>query len=44
LRKERQFALADQLRDKLRDLGVALEDSPNGTTWRLERGAPSASS
>ena len=43
LRKERQFALADQLRDRLRDLGVALEDTPEGTKWRLERGAPASS-
>ena len=40
LRKERQFALADQLRDRLRDLGVALEDTADGTKWRLERGGP----
>jgi len=37
LRRERQFALADELRDRLRDLGVALEDTPDGTKWRVER-------
>jgi len=44
LRKERQFALADQLRDRLRDLGVALEDTADGTKWRLERGGPASPS
>jgi cysteinyl-tRNA synthetase len=40
LRRERQFALADQLRDRLRDLGVALEDTADGTKWRFEGGEP----
>ena len=34
LRKEKQFALADKVRDELAALGIALEDSPEGTTWR----------
>ncbi len=34
LRAERQFALADQIRDQLGELGVVLEDSPSGTEWR----------
>ena len=37
LRKEKQFALADQLRDRLAELGVVLEDTPRGTEWRIER-------
>ena len=37
LRKEKQFALADNLRDRLAELGVALEDTPRGTEWRFER-------
>ncbi|HEY1015265.1 MAG TPA: cysteine--tRNA ligase [Herpetosiphonaceae bacterium] len=35
LRKAKQFALADQVRDKLAALGVTLEDGAKGTTWRL---------
>ncbi len=34
LRTAREYALADQLRDRLLELGVALEDGPDGTTWR----------
>ncbi len=37
LRKEKQFALADNLRDRLTELGVVLEDTPRGTEWRIER-------
>ena len=44
LRRERQFALADQLRDRLRDLGVTLEDTAEGTKWRLERREPTPAS
>ncbi|MPZ14781.1 MAG: cysteine--tRNA ligase [Chloroflexi bacterium] len=39
LRDERQWVLADRVRDRLRDLGVVLEDTPNGTVWRLDEGA-----
>ena len=35
LRAARQFQLADNIRDRLTELGVTLEDSPEGTTWRL---------
>jgi cysteinyl-tRNA synthetase len=34
LRDAKQFALADKLRERLADLGIALEDSAQGTTWR----------
>ncbi len=35
LREAKQFALADSIRDRLADLGVSLEDSPEGTQWRM---------
>jgi cysteinyl-tRNA synthetase len=35
-RTEKDFARADALRDKLREAGVALEDTPAGTKWKLE--------
>ena len=34
LRRAKQWALADQIRDRLAELGIALEDSPQGTIWR----------
>ncbi len=34
-RKSKDFALADLVRDKLAEAGVALEDKPSGTQWRL---------
>jgi cysteinyl-tRNA synthetase len=37
LRKEKNFALADDVRKRLSDLGVTLEDRPDGTRWRVER-------
>jgi cysteinyl-tRNA synthetase len=36
LRKEKIFGLADEIRSRLADLGVALEDRPEGTQWRIE--------
>lgn len=36
LRAAKQYALADQLRTQLAELGVVLEDTPNGTAWRWE--------
>ena len=32
-RSEKDFATADRIRDRLMDLGVALEDGADGTTW-----------
>jgi len=37
LRRAKQWALADQIRQRLGELGVSLEDSPQGTTWRHRR-------
>ncbi len=35
-RAEKQWATADQIRDRLAELGVILEDRPDGTTWRVD--------
>jgi cysteinyl-tRNA synthetase len=35
-RREKQFARSDSIRDQLKALGVALEDRPEGTIYRLE--------
>jgi cysteinyl-tRNA synthetase len=37
LRVQKNYALADQIRQKLTALGVLLEDSKEGTTWRWDR-------
>ncbi|MCS7257386.1 MAG: DALR domain-containing protein, partial [Thermomicrobium sp.] len=34
LRAERRWELADFIRERLNELGVIVEDSPTGTTWR----------
>jgi len=34
-RTARDFARADQIRDRLSELGVNLEDRPDGTVWRV---------
>ncbi|MCL2127090.1 MAG: cysteine--tRNA ligase, partial [Treponema sp.] len=36
-KKAKDFAGADRLRQELKDLGIALEDGPGGTTWRRIR-------
>ncbi len=36
LRAEKLWGLSDQVRDRLKELGVVLEDSKEGTTWRWE--------
>jgi cysteinyl-tRNA synthetase len=38
LREAKQWALADEIRNRLADLGVIVEDKPGGeSTWRIER-------
>ncbi len=37
LRKQRNFQLADRIRDRLGALGVLLEDTPEGTKYRFNR-------
>jgi cysteinyl-tRNA synthetase len=34
-RRDKDFKLADEIRDRLAALGVALEDRPDGTAWRI---------
>jgi cysteinyl-tRNA synthetase len=37
LRQNQQWQLADKIRNGLADLGVALEDTPQGTRWKYKR-------
>ena len=37
-RERRQFEIADAVRSRLADLGIILEDHPEGTTWRRREG------
>ena len=36
LRQARNYALADRIRDQLAELGVMIEDTPQGSTWHWE--------
>ena len=36
-RREKRFDLADLIRDKLAEEGIALEDTPQGTVWKRKR-------
>ena len=33
-RKAKDFKTADSIRDKLKEMGIAIEDTPQGTNWR----------
>ncbi|QUH25417.1 cysteine--tRNA ligase [Serpentinicella alkaliphila] len=33
-RKNKNYALADEIRDKLKDMGIVLEDTPSGVKWK----------
>ncbi len=33
-RKEKSFKIADLIRDRLKDMGIELEDTPSGTRWK----------
>jgi len=37
LRQKREFQMADQVRDQLQELGVAIEDGKEGTRWKAIR-------
>jgi len=37
LRQEKHYQLADEIRAKLGELGIALEDTPQGTVWKWKR-------
>ena len=37
LREAKQFQLADEIRNKLTELGVTIEDTSKGATWRARR-------
>jgi cysteinyl-tRNA synthetase len=36
-REKGQYAIADEVRSRLAELGVALEDRPEGPSWRIKR-------
>jgi cysteinyl-tRNA synthetase len=37
LRKEKQYDKADLVRNRLDEVGILLEDTAQGTTWKLKR-------
>jgi len=37
LRADKQFQQADMIRKKLDEAGIALDDTPQGTVWKIKR-------
>ncbi len=37
LRQDKKFQLADEIRTRLDEAGIALEDTPKGTIWKVKR-------
>ena len=37
LRREKKYQLADSIRNGLKELGITLEDTPEGTIWRYRK-------
>ena len=36
-RKDKNWALADKIRDDLKERGIVLEDTPDGVKWKFEK-------
>jgi cysteinyl-tRNA synthetase len=36
-RKDKNWALADKIRDDLKSRGIVLEDTPDGVKWKVEK-------
>ena len=36
-RKDKNWALADKIRDDLKQRGIVLEDTPDGVKWKVEK-------
>jgi cysteinyl-tRNA synthetase len=36
LRAEKNFKLTDKIRDALKEKGIAVKDTPDGSTWEIE--------
>jgi cysteinyl-tRNA synthetase len=34
LRNKKEWALSDQIRDRLKEIGIVIEDHKEGSTWR----------
>jgi cysteinyl-tRNA synthetase len=37
MRKRKEWQISDEIRERLQKIGIAVEDSPEGTTWRLKK-------
>ncbi len=36
-RKNKDYATSDAVRDQLSEIGISLEDRPDGTIWKISR-------